>query len=71
MIKLTKFSGEEIWVNPDVIKCLEHSGDTIVYFTTGDRLLVKESVEEIQKMFLDYKYAVYSGSLQLAARGDR
>jgi len=61
MIKLTKFSGEELWVNPEIIKFLEEGGDTVVYLTTGDRLLVKESVPDVRQMFLQYKKDLFSG----------
>jgi len=61
MFKLTKFSGEELWINPDIIKYLEEGGDTIVYLMTGDRILVKEGVEDIRHMFLDYKKQITSG----------
>lgn len=61
MIRLTKFSGEEFWVNPDVVKYLEEGGDTIVYLTTGERLLVKEEIEEIRSGFLEYKRHISQG----------
>jgi len=61
MFKLTKFSGEELWLNPDTIKYLEESGDTIVYLLTGDRILVKEKIPQIREMFVQYKKEINSG----------
>jgi flagellar protein FlbD len=61
MIKLTKFTGEELFLNPELIKTLEAGGDTIVHLTTGDRLLVRESPEEIKDKFLAFKKEVFAG----------
>lgn len=66
MILLTKFSGEQLWVNPDLIKMLETGGDTVVHFTNNERMLVRESVDEIREAFVAYKKDVYAGVLALA-----
>lgn len=66
MLLLTKFSGEQIWVNPDLIKMLETGGDTVVHFTNGERMLVRESVDSIREAFVAYKKDVYSGALAMA-----
>lgn len=55
MFKLTKFTGEEFLVNPDMIKIVEDCGDTVVTFVTGERVLVKESSEMVRRRFLAYK----------------
>lgn len=64
MIKLSKFSGEEFWVNPDTIKYVEDGGDTIVYLTTGERLLVQEPADSIRQMFMEYKKEITIGITQ-------
>ena len=61
MFKLIKFSKEELWVNPEVIKHLEAGGDTIVTLMNGERLFVREKVEQIRRLFLEYKNEIYSG----------
>lgn len=65
MIFLTKFSGENVLINPDMIKSVERGGDTILTLTTGEKVLVKESPQEIQQRFLEYK-RVCSGAMALA-----
>lgn len=55
MIKLTKFTGESFFVNPETIKFVEDCGDTVVTLITGERMLVKEASEEIRDLFLNYK----------------
>jgi len=61
MMKLTKFSGEEVWINPDTLKYIEEGGDTIVYLMNGERLLVKEEANDIKSMFLNYKKEIHQG----------
>lgn len=58
MFKLTKFTGEEFYINPDMIKCIEACGDTVVTFITGERLLVRERPEEICRRYIAYKKEV-------------
>ena len=64
MLKLTKFSGEEVWVNPDTIKYIEEGGDTVVFLTSGDRLLVREDPSTINEQFLDFKRNIHRGFVQ-------
>ena len=61
MLKLTKFSGEEVWVNPDTIKYIEAGGDTVIFLTSGDRLLVREDPIDISEQFLDFKREIHRG----------
>lgn len=59
MLKLTKFTGEEFFINPEMIKSIEPGGDTIVTLNTGDRFLVRESSKEIKELFIAYKKEIY------------
>lgn len=47
MIKLTRLNGEEFVVNAELIRFVESRPDTYVTLTTDDRLIVRESVEEV------------------------
>ena len=55
MFKVTKFNGEELYVNPDTIQFVVGGGDTVIHFASGDKLLVKESTFELQTKFINYK----------------
>lgn len=61
MFKLTKFTGEAIWVNPESIKSVEECGDTVVTMNSDEKLLVRESAEEIRRQFMAYKRAILTG----------
>jgi flagellar protein FlbD len=55
MIKVTRLNGQEIVINADLIEFLESSPDTIIALTTGKKIMVKESVDEIVERFIEYK----------------
>ncbi len=58
MIKLTRLNGDEFVVNADRILYVESRPDTYVTLSSNDRLIVRESVEEVVKRILAYSRAV-------------
>ena len=59
MIKLTKFTGEEFYLNPEVIKSIEEGGDTVLTLTTGEKLLVQEEAKANAESFIRYKQEIF------------
>ncbi len=58
MIELTRLGkqqDEKIVVNADLIEFVERTPDTLISTTTGKKLLVKETVEEIIEKVLVYR----------------
>lgn len=55
MIKLTRLSGEEFILNADLIRYIERRPDTFVALTTGERIVVRESLDEVMRRALDYQ----------------
>ena len=47
MIKVTRLNDTVMVINADLIEFLEATPDTIVCLTTGKKVVVKESIEEI------------------------
>jgi flagellar protein FlbD len=62
MIKLTRFDGSEVAVNAELIKLVEAAPDTIVTLTNDQKMLVRESVDDVIDAVIEYKRLVY-GSL--------
>jgi len=60
MIQVTLFDGNTCWLNPDHILMLESRPDTHIRLTTGEKWLVKESIEELQSRFLAFKQTIYA-----------
>lgn len=55
MIKLTRLAGETLLVNADLIQYVESRPDTFVTLTTGQRLIVSESMDEVLRRALAYQ----------------
>ncbi len=55
MIKLTQLNGHTIVVNVDLIELIESAPDTIVSLTTGKKIMVKESDDEVIRRAAAYK----------------
>ncbi len=47
MIKVTRFNSEQLIVNVQLIEMIESTPDTVITLTTGKKIVVKESTEEI------------------------
>ncbi len=54
MITVTRLNGKEFVVNAELIKLLESTPDTMITLLNGERLLVKESLEEVVKRAVEY-----------------
>lgn len=54
MIQLTKLSGEPFVLNAELIKYVEALPDTYVTLTTGDRIVVRESTDDVVHRTVEY-----------------
>lgn len=55
MIKLTRLDGEAFILNAELIKYVESRPDTFLTLTTGDRVVVSESPDEVLARVIDYQ----------------
>ena len=55
MIKLTRLDGEAFILNADLIRYVEARPDTFITLTTGDRLVVKEKMDEVMERAVRYQ----------------
>ncbi len=55
MIELTKLQNAKIVVNADLIEFVESTPDTLITTTTGKKLMVRETVDEVVKAVIAYK----------------
>ena len=60
MIKLKKLNGFEIVVNAELIESVEATPDTVLNLATGNRFIVRDSVDEVIGKIVEYKKKVYS-----------
>ena len=52
MIEVTKINGVKVLVNPDLIELVEETPDTVLTLTTGKKIIVKESRQEIKNLVI-------------------
>ena len=65
MIELTKLNDIKFSVNPELIEIVETTTDTVITLTTGRKLIVKESRQDIKNLVLSYKRKIYSELLKI------
>ena len=55
MIDVTKMNGQKVLINPDLIEVIEETPDTVVSFSTGRKIIVKESRQELKNLVKSYR----------------
>ena len=55
IIEITKLNGTRILINPDLIEIIESTPDTVISLTTGRKIIVKESRQEINNLVKSYR----------------
>jgi flagellar protein FlbD len=58
MIRLTKINGTAIVVNAELLEMVESTPDTIVSLSTGKKILVKDTIDEVIQKVVAYKKEV-------------
>lgn len=58
MIPLTRLDGRSIVVNADMIQWIEQTPDTVISLVHGDKVLVREAMEEIVSRVVSFKRRV-------------
>ena len=60
MIEVTKLNGTKILVNPHLFEVVEETPDTVISLTTGKKIIVKESRQEIKNLVKSYRKGVFA-----------
>lgn len=55
MIRVTRLDGTAVLVNTDQITWIEFNPDTVIALTNGEKLLVRDSPDDIVAKVQDYK----------------
>lgn len=55
MIKLQRLNGEPFVLNAELIRYVETRPDTFITLTTGERLVVQQSMDEVLRLALEYQ----------------
>lgn len=60
MIEVTKINGQKVLVNPDLIELVEETPDTVMTLTTGRKIIVKESRQEVKNLVKLYRKDIFA-----------
>jgi flagellar protein FlbD len=55
MITLTRLNGRPVMLNCDLIESIEEDGHTVVTLTTGNAVVVRDRMEEIEQKVVAFK----------------
>jgi flagellar protein FlbD len=58
MIVVKKINGQEIIVNCDLIQTIEFSPHAVMSLTTGEKIIVDETRDDILDKVIEYKRAI-------------
>lgn len=64
MIELTRYNDMKFTLNAEIIELVEETPDTVITLTTGKKILVKESRQEITDLVISYKKTIYSSLIK-------
>ena len=59
MILLRRLNGHPIMVNADLIEAIEETPDTVVTLTSGNKLIVRDTMDEIRDRIIEFKRKIY------------
>lgn len=60
MIEVTKINGQKLLVNPDLMETVEETPDTVVTLTTGKKIIVKESRQDVKNLVKSYRKEIFA-----------
>jgi flagellar protein FlbD len=59
VITLSRLNSKKFVVNCELIKFIESTPDTLITLTTGEKLMVKESVEAVIAATMNFRKQLY------------
>ena len=63
MITLTRLNGQAFVINAEKIRYVEQTPDTVVCCDTGEKMMVKERVEEVVRRAIEYSRLIRRPSI--------
>jgi flagellar protein FlbD len=70
MIRLTRINRVPLVLNSDLIEHLEATPDTVIALTTGQKLMVLESAEEVVQKVIEFRRLIANRPELVAAHED-
>lgn len=67
MINLTRLNNTALTLNSDLIKYVEQNPDTVITLLNGEKLLVRETAEQVLDRIIDFRRRLLAGAGHLAS----
>ena len=61
MIQLTRLNNHPLAVNSDLIKFVEQAPDTVITLVNGEKIVVRESAQEVLERVVQFRRSVLQG----------
>ncbi len=61
MIEVEKVNGRKVYINPDLVKIIEATPDTVVTFLSGEKILLSTPPAVIVERIIEYKKQIGGG----------
>lgn len=61
MIQLTRLNSHPLVVNSDLIKFVEQAPDTVITLVNGDKIVVRESAQDVLERVVQFRRSVLQG----------
>jgi flagellar protein FlbD len=61
MIQLTRLNTSPLTVNSDLIKFVEQAPDTVITLITGEKIVVRESAQDVLAKVVEFRRQVLEG----------
>lgn len=62
MIDVTKVNGKKFTLNSRLIETIEETPDTVITLTTGKKIIVKESRQEVKNLVKSYENDLFTNT---------
>ena len=61
MIQLTRLNHHPLLINCDLIKLIENAPDTVLTLVTGEKIIVRETPDEVLKKVVAFRQSILNG----------
>lgn len=61
MIEVRKLNDQIVILNSELIEFIESTPDTMISLTTGRKITVKDTVDEVVRKVLEYRRSIHEG----------
>jgi len=64
LINVTKLNGAQITINEAFIEIIEETPDTVITMSTGRKIIIKESRQEVINLVKSYRKDVFANNCE-------